>query len=78
MNGIIILEISTMKIMCQCGRDVRHEPPFDDFHVERVKCSASCMRAEAVTRDLRLPDPRPRTPAAPLVAGMRYLTHVVE
>lgn len=37
-----------MKIMCQCGRDIRHEAPFEDFHVERVQCTAYCHRAKAL------------------------------
>ena len=42
-----------MKIMCRCGRDTRFEPPFDDFHVERVPCSATCQRIRALEQEPR-------------------------
>ncbi len=40
-----------MKIICMCGRDARHEPPFDDFHVERVKCGPQCRTLSAKAED---------------------------
>lgn len=46
-----------MKVICECGRDVRYEPPFDDFHVEKVKCGLSCARARKVVTDLSKPEP---------------------
>jgi hypothetical protein len=62
-----------MKIMCQCGRDVRYEPPFDDFHTERVPCTATCVRIKALEQTppaerLTMVFPRPQfgTPVVPV------------
>lgn len=39
--------IASMKVMCQCGRKVDYETPFDDFSTRRVPCGTSCRQVSA-------------------------------
>jgi hypothetical protein len=37
-----------MKTICRCGRIVEYHEPLDDFHVERVACNTSCVKAQSM------------------------------
>lgn len=56
-----------MKIMCQCGKNVSYEIPFDNFATIRISCTSVC---KPETRKERLSDVMFASPVKPTKVGM--------